>query len=194
MIRRCHLEVASSERIGTTDAEWAVIGPLLPAERGHDCRPAGDNRPFFDGMTWMAKSDARWRHLPDEYGKWNSVFRRYRRWAKRGGFSTKLHPRCHARGLPLGFVLASGQAHDIQGFGQLFRMIGDRTRMPLADRSYDAGAIRAEITFINTRAAIPAKRGCRCPALPSQATLYLAQPDRAHVQQTQELATRCHPS
>ncbi|WP_425248587.1 transposase [Chelativorans salis] len=27
---------------------------------------------------------ARWRHLPDEYGKWNSVFRRYRRWVETG--------------------------------------------------------------------------------------------------------------
>src|SRR3546814_1045917 len=44
----------------------------------------------------------------------------------RGGFSTKLHARCDARGLPLGFVLTPGQAHDVQGFAPLFRMISDR--------------------------------------------------------------------
>ena len=27
---------------------------------------------------------AQWRYLPDEYGKWNSVFRRYRRWVTTG--------------------------------------------------------------------------------------------------------------
>lgn len=78
------------ERIGTTDAEWALIGPLLPPERGRGCRPAGDNRPFFDGMMWMARTGAQWRHLPAEYGKWNSVFRRYRRWVELGVFDALL--------------------------------------------------------------------------------------------------------
>ena len=67
------------ERIGLSDEEWALIGPLLPAESGRGCRPAGENRPFFEGMMWVARAGAQWRHLPDEYGKWNRVFRRYRR-------------------------------------------------------------------------------------------------------------------
>ncbi|WBH18279.1 transposase [Sphingomonas radiodurans] len=52
-----------------SDDEWALIGPLLPAECGRGCRPAGDNRPYFEGMMWMARTGAQWRHLPDEYGK-----------------------------------------------------------------------------------------------------------------------------
>lgn len=78
------------ERIGVSDEEWALIGPLLPAERGRGCRPAGDNRRFFEGMVWMARTGAQWRHLPDEYGKWNSVFRRYRRWVSTGVFDAML--------------------------------------------------------------------------------------------------------
>lgn len=68
-----------SERIGVSNEEWALIGPRLPPEHGRDCRPAGDNRRYFEGMMWMARSGAQWRLLPDDYGKWNSVFRRYRR-------------------------------------------------------------------------------------------------------------------
>lgn len=79
-----------SERIGVSDDEWALIGPLLPAERGRGCRPAGDNRPYFAGMVWMARTGAQGRQLPDEYGKWNSVFRRYRRWVVTGVFEAKL--------------------------------------------------------------------------------------------------------
>jgi transposase len=78
------------ERIGLSDAEWALIGPLLPSERGRGCRPAGDNRPYFEGMMWMARTGSQWRHLPDEYGKWNSVFRRYRRWVETGVFDAML--------------------------------------------------------------------------------------------------------
>lgn len=69
------------ERIGVTDEEWAVIGPLLPPEHDRGCRPAQDNRRYFEGMMWIARTGAQWRHLPDEYGKWNSVFRRYRQLA-----------------------------------------------------------------------------------------------------------------
>ncbi len=78
------------ERIGLSDDEWTLIGPLLPAERGRGCRPAQDNRRYFEGMMWVARTGAQWRHLPDEYGKWNSVFRRYRRWAVTGVFDALL--------------------------------------------------------------------------------------------------------
>ena len=78
----------------------------------------------------------------------------------RGGFTTKLH----ARGLPLGFVLTPGQAHDVQGFAQLFRMIGDRFEAFLADRGYDADAIREEIADAGVEAIIPAKANRRTPA------------------------------
>lgn len=33
---------------------------------------------------WLARIGAQWRHLPDDYGKWNSVFRRYRSWLEVG--------------------------------------------------------------------------------------------------------------
>lgn len=78
------------ERIGVTDEERELIEPLLPPERGRGCRPAEHNRPYFEGMMWIARTGAQWRHLPDEYGKWNSVFRRYRRWVATGVFDVML--------------------------------------------------------------------------------------------------------
>jgi len=61
-----------------------------PVERGRGCRPVCDNRPYFESMVWMARTGAQWRHLPDEYGKWNSVFRRYRRWVATDVFEAML--------------------------------------------------------------------------------------------------------
>jgi len=84
------LEAALGERIGVSDEEWTLIGPLLPPEHGRGGRPAGDNRRYFEGMMWMARSGAQWRLLPSEYGKWNSVFRRYRRWVIVGVFDAML--------------------------------------------------------------------------------------------------------
>ncbi|MCX7324664.1 MAG: transposase [Hyphomicrobiales bacterium] len=84
MIHGFFLEETLGERVGLSDEEWTLIGPLLPAERGRGCRPAQDNRRYFEGMMWLARTGAQWRHLPDDYGKWSSVFRRYRRWVEVG--------------------------------------------------------------------------------------------------------------
>ncbi len=62
-----------------------------------------------------------------------------------------------SRGLPLGFVLTPGQAHDVQGFVPLFRMMTGRIEAFLADRGYDADAIRQEIAAAGVEAVIPAK-------------------------------------
>lgn len=78
------------ERIGVGDEEWVIIGALLPSERGRWSRPAQDNRRYFEGMLWIARTGSQWRHLPGDYGKWNSVFRRYRRWVRSGVFDAML--------------------------------------------------------------------------------------------------------
>jgi len=90
LIRRWLLEAALGERIGLSDKEWEIIWAQLPSERGRGCRPAPDNRLYFEDMMWIARTGSQWRHLPDEYGKWNSVFRRYRRWATTGVFDAML--------------------------------------------------------------------------------------------------------
>ena len=82
-----------SERLGRrkrvgrgdlADAEWALVAPLLPAERGREGRPAGDNRVVVNGILWHLRSGAPWREMPSRCGKWNSVYRRYSRWKQTG--------------------------------------------------------------------------------------------------------------
>ncbi len=53
----------------------------------------------------------------------------------------------------------------MQGFGPLFRMITGKVEALLADRGYDADAIRNEIALHGIQAVIPAKRGRNHPAL-----------------------------
>ena len=67
-----------------TDQEWAIIGPLLPSERGRWARPSGDNRRFLNGMLHILRTGCPWRDMHERYGKWNSVYVRFRRWAEQG--------------------------------------------------------------------------------------------------------------
>ena len=67
-----------------SDAEWAVIGPLLPSERGRWARPAQDNRRYLNGMLHVLRVGCPWRDMHERYGKWNSVYVRFRRWAEQG--------------------------------------------------------------------------------------------------------------
>jgi transposase len=66
------------------DEEWALIGALLPAERGRWSRPAMDNRRFLNGMLYVLRVGCPWRDMHERYGKWNSVYVRFRRWAEQG--------------------------------------------------------------------------------------------------------------
>ncbi len=73
-----------------SEEHWAIIGPLLPAERGRNCRPSYDNRRYFDAMNWALRTGLPWRDVPEVLGNWNSVFRRFRRWAAQGVFDAIL--------------------------------------------------------------------------------------------------------
>ena len=85
--------------------------------------------------------------------------------SSRGGFTTKLHARCDGQGRPLCFVLTPGQAHDVKGFGPLFGMLADRIKALLADKGYDADAIRQELAKADVEAVIPTKSNRRIPIL-----------------------------
>lgn len=67
-----------------SDAERELIGPLLPPERGRWVRPVGDNRRFFNGMLHALRIGCSWRDMHERYGKWNSIYVRFRGWAEQG--------------------------------------------------------------------------------------------------------------
>ncbi len=69
-----------------SDSQWERVAPLLPGKDGDRGRSARDNREFLEAVLWIARTGAPWRDLPNEFGLWNSVFRRFRRWARKGVF------------------------------------------------------------------------------------------------------------
>lgn len=76
-------------RYELTDEAWARIEPLLPKQsRGGRWN---DHRTTLNGMFWILNSGAQWRDMPERYGKWQSVYDRYRRWTQEGLFDRLLH-------------------------------------------------------------------------------------------------------
>ncbi|GBR55490.1 hypothetical protein GCM10007872_26120 [Gluconobacter sphaericus NBRC 12467] len=56
------------------------------------------------------------------------------------------------------------QTQDIQGFGPLLRMISDRIKVSLANRSYDADLVREKLFEVRIEAIIADRRNSRAPA------------------------------
>ena len=74
------------DRLILSDEQWERVAPHLPGKVGDPGRPAADNRAFLEAVLWIARVGAPWRDLPETFGKWNSVFQRFRRWAVKGVF------------------------------------------------------------------------------------------------------------
>jgi transposase len=66
------------------DDPWDRIKGFLPGQDGDPGVTAEDNRRFVNAVLWIARTGAQWRDLPERFGKWNSVWKRFDRWARKG--------------------------------------------------------------------------------------------------------------
>ena len=76
----------NSDRTVLTDAMWARVESMLPGKATDPGVTAADNRLFVEAVLWRFRTGSPWRDLPERFGNWNSVFRRFRRWALSGVF------------------------------------------------------------------------------------------------------------
>jgi len=71
-------------RYELTDAQWNLIEDLFPRQTAG--RPRISDRQVLNGILWILCSGAAWRDLPRRYGKWQTVYSRFRRWQESGLF------------------------------------------------------------------------------------------------------------
>jgi transposase len=77
-------------RYELSDPQWQRIAHLLPGKPGDRGRTGADNRLFVNAVLWVLRSGAWWQDLPERYGKWKSIHKRFTRWAKAGAWERVL--------------------------------------------------------------------------------------------------------
>ena len=86
-----------------TDAQWAIIAPHCLGRESDLGRTGLDPRLFVEAVLWIARTGCPWRDLPDDFGKWNTVFKRFRCWVKADAFYRMF--RALAENADLGYVM-----------------------------------------------------------------------------------------
>jgi len=71
----------------TSDAEWAVLEPLVPAVKP-DGRPARhDRRAIVDAIFYVNRTGCSWRSLPIDFPPWMTVYSYFREWKQSGVYA-----------------------------------------------------------------------------------------------------------
>jgi transposase len=69
-----------------TEEDWALALEVFDAAQSSRGEPGRDDRKFLEAILYFAVHNITWRALPAEYGKWNSVWKRFWRLSRSGVF------------------------------------------------------------------------------------------------------------
>jgi putative transposase len=69
-----------------TDEVWAALGPAVQKAKRHRSgqKPVLPDRLFFEALLYLARTGVPWRDLPGDFGAWDAVYNRFRRWVSSG--------------------------------------------------------------------------------------------------------------
>jgi transposase len=90
-----------------TDAQWAVLEPLVEACRPHAKVPPSHLRRTLEAIIWRCTNGAKWRAIPAELGPWWMAAQTFIRWARLGVWG-RLLELAQARGVQLGMTFLDG--------------------------------------------------------------------------------------
>ena len=88
-------------RVLLTDEAWAELAPILAAIKSRaGSPPVLSDRMCIEAVLSLARTGTPWRDLPEDFGHWDAVSNRFRRWEARGIWR-QLWERLHGGAWPL---------------------------------------------------------------------------------------------
>lgn len=67
-----------------TDAQWAILEPLVPPAKPGGRPPKHPRRELVDAMLYILRSGGAWRLMPHEFPPWQTVYHSFRLWRDDG--------------------------------------------------------------------------------------------------------------
>ena len=71
---------------GMTERDWRITLDVFDAVQSSRGQPGRDDRKFLEAIHYFTVHSINWRALPEEFGKWNSVWKRFWRLSRSGVF------------------------------------------------------------------------------------------------------------
>ncbi len=71
-------------RVVVSDEAWAWMEPLLPSSAGRRGGRWRDHRQVIEAIAWKYRTGAPWRELPEQFGPWQTVWKRHHRFSLDG--------------------------------------------------------------------------------------------------------------
>lgn len=72
------------DRLVLSDGQWDRISDHIIGDGRTRGSSGRDNRMFVEAVLWIVRTGSPWRDLPEVFGSWNSMFRRFSRWSRKG--------------------------------------------------------------------------------------------------------------
>lgn len=73
------------------DRQFEQLYAYLQSERIIHAKKKEALRQFLEAVFWMCRSGAQWVMLPEHYGRWNSIYKRFNRWSQLGVWERMFH-------------------------------------------------------------------------------------------------------
>jgi transposase len=71
---------------GMTEEDWVITLEAFEAAQSSRGEPGHNDRKFLEALHYFTVHNISWRALPAEFGKWNSVWKRFWRLSRTGVF------------------------------------------------------------------------------------------------------------